>query len=497
MTFDVHELDATLLGASALILLAVLAVRVSVRVGLPSLLFYLLIGVLLGPSVIGLRFDDASVAHALAFGALMIILAEGGITTSWKDLRPTMGSGVLLATLGIVVSIALMWLFATYVLNLDRQLALLLAAVTAPTDAAAVFSVLRKVPLPKRIVGQLEAESGLNDAPTVLIVVAASEGTIFEHPWWQVGGLIVYELIAGVLIGLAVGAAGAWAMRRVALPSSGLYPLTVLSLCVLAYSTASVPAHASGFAAVYVAAVVLGNSELPHRTASRSFIEGLGWLSQIGLFVMLGLLISPAEVTMESVQVALVAGALLSLVARPLSVVACLAWQRVAPTDLAFLSWAGLRGAVPIVLATIPLAEEVSGAQTLFDVVFVLVVIDTLITAPTLPGVARRLGLLEPAQLRDLEIEAAPLDRIAVDLLQIRVTKRSRIHGVEVGELRLPKDASVTLVVRDGHTAVPGIRTVLRVGDELLVVTPRASRAATEERLRAVSTRGRLADWLD
>ena len=496
MSFDLNELDLSLLGASALVLVAVLAVRVSVRVGLPSLLFYLLLGVLLGDSVLGIHFDDADLAHALAFAALMIILTEGGITTAWSDLRPTMSSGALLATVGVATSITVMALFAHYALGLGVQLAILLAAVTAPTDAAAVFSVLRKVPLPRRIGGQLEAESGLNDAPTVLIVVAASEETLFELPWWQITALVGYELTAGVLIGLGVGFAGAWAMRRAALPSSGLYPLTVLALCVLAYSGSSVLAHASGFAAVYVVALVLGNAELPHRTATKSFIEGLGWLSQIGLFVMLGLLLSPSLVTWDAVVIAVVAGAFLSLVARPVSVLASIGWRRPPWADVVFLSWAGLRGAVPIVLATIPLAAGVAGSRTLFNVVFVLVVIDTLVTAPTLPWVARRLGLLDPTALRDLEIEAAPLDRIAVDLLQIRVTRRSRMHGVEVGELRLPEGASVNLVVRDGRTVVPGPRTVVRAGDELLVVTPRAQRSETEDRLKAVSLRGRLATWL-
>lgn len=496
MTLDTDQLDLTLLAASAVILVAVLAVRVSVRAGLPSLLLYLLLGVLLGESVLGIQFDDADLAHALGFAALIVILTEGGVTTSWKELRPAATSGALLASIGVLTSVVVMALLAHHVLGLGWQLAVLLAAVTAPTDAAAVFSVIRKVPLPQRLVGQLEAESGLNDAPSVLLVVLAAEGTLFEHPPWQVAGVVAYELLAGVLVGLVVGRVGGWAMVRVALPSSGLYPLTVLALCVFAYAAASAPLQASGFAAVYVCALVLGNSELPHRTATRSFIEGLGWLSQIGLFVMLGLLISPSEVTWDSVVIAVVAGALLSLVARPLSVAVCLAWRRVALGDLVFLSWAGLRGAVPIVLATIPLAAQVEGAGTLFDVVFVLVVIDTVITAPTLPWVARRLGLLDPSAVRDLEIEAAPLDRIAVDLLQILVTPRSRIHGVEVGELRLPEGASVTLVVRAGRTVVPGHRTVLRAGDEVLIVTPRAQRAATEDRLRAVSQRGRLAMWL-
>jgi cell volume regulation protein A len=497
VTFDVEQLDKVLLGGSAVILVAVLAVRLSVRVGLPSLLIYLLLGVLLGSSGLGIDFDDADVAHALGFAALIVILTEGGVTTSWKEIRPSIRTGALLATVGVAVTVLAMALMAHYWLGFSWELAVLLGAVTAPTDAAAVFSVLRRVPLPRRLTGPLEAESGLNDAPTALLVILASEGKLFESGVLEVGALIVYELAAGVLVGVGLGVGGAWAMRRAALPASGLYPLSVLSISVLSYGVAVVLLHASGFAAVYAAALVLGNSELPHRTATRSFIEGLGWLSQIGLFVMLGLLLSPDQLTWAGAWQAVLAGGLLALVARPVSVVLSVVWQRLPWGDVVFLSWAGLRGAVPVVFATIPLAAEVRGATELFNVVFVLVVIDTVVTAPTLPWLARRLNLLDPSELRDLDIETAPLDRIAVDLLQIRITRRSAMHGVEVGELRLPRGASVTLVVRDGETKVPSDRTVLRRGDEVLVVTPRRLRVDTEERLRAVSLRGRLATWLE
>jgi cell volume regulation protein A len=308
-------------------------------------------------------------------------------------------------------------------------------------------------------------------------------------------GRVVFELGAGVGMGLLVGFGGAWLMRRAALPASGLYPLAVLSLCTLAYALATA-GHASGFAAVYVAALVLGNSELPHRSATRSFAEGMAWLCQIGLFVMLGLLLSPKNVSGDEVVIALAAGAFLGLVARPASVLAASAARWMPWRDQAFLSWAGLRGAVPIVLATIPRAEGVPGADQLFDIVFVLVVLDTLVTGPTLPWVARQLQVTVPGEARDLDVEAAPLERLAADLLQVTVTRRSRMHGVEVSELRLPVGASLALVVRDGETIVPDARTVIRRGDDLLVVTPRRLRVATEERLRAVSRRGRLAHWL-
>ena len=299
----------------------------------------------------------------------------------------------------------------------------------------------------------------------------------------------------GVACGLACGFGGAWLMRRAALPSSGLYPLAVLSLAFLAYGVAAA-VHSSGFAAVYVAALVLGNTDLPHRNATRSFAEGVAWLAQIGLFVMLGLLLSPDEITLGTVGLAVAAGLILTLVARPLSVLVSSVVSPMPRNELAFLSWAGLRGAVPIVLATIPLASEFDGSERLFNIVFVMVVLYTLLTGPTLPLVARWLRVARRSEPRGLEVEVAPLERIAADLLQVSISPRSRMHGVEVGELRLPKGASVSMVIRDGESLIPERRTVLRHGDDLLVVTPRRLREQTEQRLRRVSEGGRLAQWL-
>ena len=495
MNFDAHQLDTALLLGAVVTLVAILAVRFSVRAGLPSLLVYLLMGVVLGDAGIGITFDNAEAAHALGFAALVLILAEGGLTTTWGEIRPAMPLGVALATLGVAVSVAVVAVGSHYLFGLAWQLAVLLGAVTSATDAAAVFSVLRRVPLPRALTGALEAESGLNDAPTVLLVTLVSTGAALDHGVLGFAGIVVYELGGGVLLGLAIGFGGAWVMRRAALPASGLYPLAVLVLAVLAYAgTAAV--HASGFAAVYVAALVLGNSELPHRGATRSFAEGVAWLAQIGLFVMLGLLLSPSRLTPSIVGLAVVAGLALTFVARPLSVVVSSVVQPMPWRELSFLSWAGLRGAVPIVLTTIPLAAGVQGAQRLFNLVFVMVVIYTLLTGPTLPLVARVLKVARRSEPRGLEMEAEPLERVAADLLQVTISPVSRMHGVEVGELRLPQGASVSMVIRDGRTLVPERRTVLRHRDELLVVTPRKLRERTEHRLRQVSEGGRLAQWL-
>jgi potassium/hydrogen antiporter len=496
VTLEVHQLDTFVLVGAGVTLLAILAVRLSTRAGLPSLLLYLLMGVALGESGAGIHFENAELTHSLGFVALAVILAEGGLTTSWPAVRPTMRLGLCLATLGVAVSVMVVALGAHYVLGLSWELSVLLGAVTSPTDAAAVFSVLRGLPLAPRLVGALEAESGLNDAPTVVLVTLISTGSVGEHGALFTFGVIGFELLAGTAVGLLVGFGGAWLMRRAALPASGLYPLSVLCLSLLAYGAAA-GLHASGFAAIYVAALVLGNSELPHRMATRSFSEGLAWLAQIGLFVMLGLLLSPGRITWSVVGLAVVGSLLLTFVARPVSVLVSAVAQPMPLRELLFVSWAGLRGAVPIVLATIPFAEGVTDSARLFDLVFVMVVISTLLTGPTLPGVARRLGVTRQLEPRSLDLEVAPLERVAADLLQVTISPVSLLHGVEVGELRLPEGSLVSMLVRDGKAIVPERRTVLKRGDDLLVVAPRGQREPTVQRLRTVSAHGRLGRWLD
>jgi cell volume regulation protein A len=481
------RLDLLLLVGAVVLLVAIAAVRLSVGSGLPSLLLYLGLGLLLGEDAIGLHFDDKEVAQALGFAALVVILAEGGLTTPWESIRPVVPAAAALSTIGTAVSVLVTGSAAHLLLDIDWRQAMLIGAVLAPTDSAAVFSVLRRVPLPSRLGGLLEAESGFNDAPVVILVVTLAGA--HDRPWWQLAGLLVFELAAGGAIGLAVGWAGAWGVRRIALPSSGLYPLAVLALCVAAYGAAAV-VNASGFLAVYLAALFLGNARLPHRPATRGFVEGMAWLAQIGLFVMLGLLATPSELG-GSILPALGVGLVLLLIARPLAVLASVSWLGTPLREIGLLSWAGLRGAVPIVLATVP------GDDDIFNLVFVLVVVFTVVQGPTLPWVARRLGLVSAAEATSLDIESSPLLRLDADLLQVQVAEGSRLAGVEVFELRLPVGASITLVVRAGEAFVPADNTPLRVGDDLILVVVESVRRETEKRLRAVSRGGRLAGWRD
>jgi cell volume regulation protein A len=253
-------------------------------------------------------------------------------------------------------------------------------------------------------------------------------------------------------------------------------------------------AHTSGFVAVFLCGLVLGNVSFPHRAASVGFAEGMASLAQIGLFVLLGLLASPDRLV-AAIGPAVLVGGVLLLVARPLSVLASLVWFRVPWPQQAFISWAGLRGAVPIVLATFPLTAGVPRAPFIFDTVFVLVVVFTIVQGESLPWLARRLGIATPLTSRDVEVESAPLGELDADLMQITVTAGSRLHGVYLPELRLPEDAAVVLIVREGHSFVPDHTSRLVRGDQVLLVSARRSRPEAERRLRAISRAGRLASW--
>jgi cell volume regulation protein A len=541
-----------LMIGAATVVAAVLAARLAHSAGLPALLVFLGLGLALGESGAGIRFDNAELTEVLGLSALVLILAEGGLTTNWAHARPAMPAALLLATVGVGVSIVVVGMGARYLLGFTWQDSLLLGAVLAPTDAAAVFSVLRRLPLPPALSGMLEGESGLNDPPSVLAVTLLSAGAASAggsgsgrsmSPWLVVGE-VCWELAGGFLIGLAVGLLGIVFLRRVALPASGLYPVAVLAFVVFGYGAATLAA-ASGFLAVYVSAVLLGNARLPHGPATRGFAEGIGWLSQIGLFVLLGLLASPSRLPSQLLP-ALAVGVIVVFLARPVSVVLAIlplrlpcraaahaaarvgslavAWvphrvRRQVPSRVrarirlrdgrsrghmvvrvpwrqqAFLSWAGLRGAVPIVLTTIPLSQHAAGATRLFDIVFVVVIVFTLLQGPTLPWLGRLLRVIAPAEPLEILVEVAPLEELHAELLQVSIPPESRLHGVEIFELRLPSTVNLALIVRDGAGFVPEPTTMLRSGDRLLIATPAAVREQAERRLRAVSRAGKLAGW--
>ncbi len=488
------DLNVVVLAVTGLLLVAVAAVRLSTRAGLPTLLLYLGLGLVVGEAGLGFEFEDAELTQVVGLVLLGVILAEGGLTTRWTVIRPVLVPSLVLATVGVAVSVAVTAAVTYLVLPVDLRTAVLLGAVVSSTDAAAVFSVLRRLPVRQRLGATLEAESGFND-PLVIILVTL----VVSDGWEQtdplvVLGQVVYQLVAGAAIGLLVARIGEVVQRRIALPSAGLYPIATVAIALFAFGAAGV-VGASSFMAIYVAALWLGNARLPHRNATLGFVEGLAWLSQIALFVLLGLLASPARLP-EALVPALIVGGGLLLIARPLSVIVSATPFRVPWREQAFTSWAGLRGAVPIVLSTIPLSAGMPAAAQVFDVVFVLVVVFTLIQAPTLPPLARWLRVADDGDATEVTIESAPLESIDADLLQFAVPPGSKLHGVAMWELRLPPGAVVSLIARDGHPLVPDRQTTLRQGDQLLLIVPSRSRRHVERRLHAVHRAGRLARWL-
>ncbi|MGH3099324.1 MAG: potassium/proton antiporter [Streptosporangiales bacterium] len=483
-------LPITLLLATGVLVFAVFAVKVSGRLGLPSLLFFLGLGLVIEP--LGISISDPALAQTLGLAGLVVILAEGGLTTSWQHVRGAMPAAILLATVGVAVSMVLIALAAHFLVDLPWKLSLLLGAIVSSTDAAAVFSVLRRLPLPPKLSGTLEAESGSNDPLAVLLVASLSTTGPMPNPLDLVGH-VVLELVIGGAIGAAIGLLGAQLLRRLRLVASGLHSLTALGLAIGAYGVAHV-AYGSGFLAVYITGIIIGNARLPHAAATRGFAEGFASLAQIGLFVMLGVTAFPERLPAAIIPALLVCIGI--VFSRPIAVVVSTFWFRLPWREYAFLSWAGLRGAVPIVLATIPATVGLRGSNQLFDIVVVLVVVLTLLQGPTLPFVARWLRIVARAEPQELEVESAPLEDMSAEMLQLQIPRGSEMAGIELFELRLPAGASVTLVVRGGNGFVPAPTTLLRPDDQLLIVATSGVREATERRLRAVHRRGRLAGWL-
>lgn len=490
---DVATFNLALVAGMCILLVGALGARLAARISFPALLVFLGLGVVVGEAGLGVQFSDAMLTQMLGLLALAVILGNGGLSTHWNDIRPALGIATVLATVGVAVSVAVVALAAWWLLGFDAQTAILMGAIVSSTDAAAVFGILRRVPLAQRPAAVLEAESGFNDPPVVVMVTLLTSPAWGTQSWQATVGLMLLQLAGGLLIGLASGWLGERLLRRLALPAVGLYPVTVLAIMVLAYSGASY-LQVSGLLAVYVAGLWFGNATLPHQRSVRAFGEGLAWLAQIGLFVMLGLLSSPARLP-EAVLPALVVGAVLLLAARPLSVaVSCLPFD-VPWREQAFFSLAGLRGAVPIVVATIPVSSGVFGTAFIFDVVFVLVVVFTALQAPLIPPAARRLGVIRGGP-HTLEVDAAPFDEVEGEIITTSVSAASRLAGVDVRDLGLPRGALVSLVVRDGRPCAPDAHLRLRVGDRLVVVCLPGTREAVEERLREVDAHGRLGGWV-
>ncbi|GIW36584.1 MAG: K+/H+ antiporter [Meiothermus sp.] len=383
--------ELILLVVGVLLLLSVLATRLGGRLGVPGLLLFLAIGMLAGSDGPGgIWFDNYALAQFVGTVALVFILYSGGLFTRWGAVRPILGAGLSLASVGVLITMLATGAFAYWLLDLRWLEALLLGAIVSSTDASAVFGVLREraVRLRKPLRPLLEFESGTNDPMAVFLTVGLTLLlTQPEMSGWQILPLFVQQMLLGLLLGYGLGQASVWLLRHLRLSFDGLYAVLSITLMLLVFSLTAV-LGGSGFLAAYVAGVVVGNSDFPRKTALLSFHEGNSWLMEIGMFLTLGLLVFPSQLPSVALS-AIVLALFLMLVARPLAVWLSLPTPRFTWNEKAFIAWVGLRGAIPIVLATFPLLAGVEAAQKIFNVTFFVVLFSVLVQGTTLPLAAR------------------------------------------------------------------------------------------------------------
>lgn len=460
-----------LFGMGSLLLAGVITTKLASRMGVPSLILFILVGMILGSDVTGLiYFDNAWLAQFVGTLALVVILFEGGLQTQWRQLRRVATPASSLATVGVLVTVAVSGLLAWAVLDLHFPEAMLIGAIVGSTDAAAVFAVIGQQNIRTRLKTTLEAESGANDPMAVLLTMLMLDWVQTGPPnAWQAVGFLVWQIGLGLAAGLVLGKLTAWAVPRLRLEASGLYPILLLGTAVFTFAATSW-LGGSGFVAVYVLAVFLGSLDLPYRQSILRFHEGAAWLSQMVMFFILGLLVFPRQLSTVILPGLFIAGGLI-LLARPVAVwVSTLGMGFTRPERL-LLSWAGLRGAVPIVLATFPMLAGVVHSDLIFNVVFFVVLTSALIQGATVSRLAHRLGLVEgtaPSQPMTLELVA--MENLDVDMVELTLPSGSPTEGKRLAELSLPEKMTVSALVRDGQVITPRGTTELRAGDNLFIL---------------------------
>lgn len=448
----------------------------------PGLLLFLALGMLAGSEGLGgIHFDDAELARTLGTIALVLIIFEGGLTAGWSEIRPVLGTAASLGTIGTALTAVIAGLAAKFLFDLSTLEGMLVGAAIAATDSAAIFAVLRRSTLEKRLARSLEGESGMNDPVALLLVIGFIEW--IQDPGYGIAdmaGLLVLKLGLGAVIGIAIGRLAVLALDRVRLPGEGIYPVATIAIAGLAYGVAEV-AHGSGFLAVYLTALALGTARIPARRTVVAFHQGLGWVAQISLFILLGLLVFPSSLDDVALD-ALALSAALILVARPVAAVVATLFAPLNMKERLMLGWAGLRGATPIWLATFPVVAGIGASEELFAIVFFVVVTSTLIQGATFEPLANRLGLTtdEPALPRRL-LESGRIRRMGGDVIAYRLPPGAAAAGHPVRDLELPREALVNVIVRDGNAIPPRGSTELREGDELHVLVRSELRDEVEQ----------------
>ena len=466
---------AVLSAVGLLLLLAALASPLPGRLGVPGLLLFLLVGMAAGSEGIGgIPFGDYDLAFRLGCVTLVLILFDGGLNTPTAVLRRVAAPAGALASVGVVLTAAVTAAVGV-LLGLSPATAFLVAAAVSSTDAAAVFSVLRGsgVRLDRSTAATLEVESGLNDPIAMILTVAATEWALGQAgPASHAVGHFALQLGVGAGGGIACGYAGRLLLHAVPLPAAGLYPVVTVALAFLSFGVATL-AEGSGFLAVYCTGITLASGHLPYRAGVRRVHDSLAWLAQILMFVLLGLLVFPSRL-LPALDTGLALAAALAFVARPLAVLAVLAWFRRAWRERLFVAWVGLRGAVPIVLAAYPVLRGVPSGDELFHLVFFVVVLNSLVPGATVGLAARGLGLArESPPVPAASVEVVSLREFPGEFTWYFVHPVSAAAGACVRDLALPEGSLVALVLRGTEVIVPRGSTPLRPGDQVCCfVTP-------------------------
>lgn len=466
--------NGLILMGGIFLLAGVLMTKVSSRAGVPSLVLFMIIGMFLGSDVTGLiYFSNAEIAQLVGIVALIFILFEGGLQAKWQHIRPVMGGSLSLATLGVLITTAIVAATAYYILDITWLEAFLLGSIVGSTDAAAVFSVLAGQNVKSKISSTLEAESGTNDPMAMFLTIAFIQ--LIMLPNASIASMIgsfVLEMGLGAVLGIALGYLASWTLNRIKLDASGLYAVLSAGFAIFIYSATAIM-HGSGLLAVYLAALVIGTRQLTQSYSIISFHEGVAWLMQIIMFVLLGLLVFPSQLLdWDLMWRGLVLSFVLILIARPIAVFVSTAFFDYSLNEKLFLSWAGLRGAVPIVLATFPMIAGVENSYLFFNIVFFIVLTSALIQGSTIPFMATKLSLDgRPLPKRIHSLELISMDKANAEMLEVELTAKSPFAGQLVQTIGLPKQTLISAIIRSGKLVMPTGTTKLKVGDVLYVLT--------------------------
>lgn len=456
-----------MLVGAVLLLLGIVASKASDRLGVPALLFFLVLGMVAGSEGWGgIYFDDAFLAQAVGVAALAIILFAGGLDTEWQAVRPILRPAIGLASAGVILTAFITGWFAHLVLNITLTEGLLLGAVVSSTDAAAVFAVMRSrsVSLKGSLAPLIEFESASNDPMAVLLTVGLIQViTVPQSTALGLGLLFVRQVVLGLLFGFVLGRVAVLLINNIRLGYEGLYPVLSMGVVLFIYASTAV-LGGSGFLAIYIAGLIMGNSEMLHRRSLMRFHDGLAWLMQIVMFLTLGLLVFPSRL-LPVAGPALLIAIVLMLVSRPIAVFLLMTLSTMNLRERTMVAWVGLRGAVPIVLATFPLLARVGHADIIFNVVFFVVFLSVAVQGPTIPFLARLLHVDAPLRLHNLvPLEIVAPQSLTSRLAEITVSEHSVAAGRRVMDLHLPDGALVVLLRRGQEYVVPNGGTVIEPG---------------------------------